>query len=102
MTRYDGWNWPTLMFEREAAKSEKVQLSTWREYHSHCGHERTDDAAVLCDITEAYVTYCEEIRAKGQRAAWRASEPAVRNDGTRLVRDHHLALEMNRAADLNR
>ena len=75
----------------------KAQLADWREFHSHCGHDRTDEASIVCDITEAYCTYTEEIRAKRQREAWRASKPAVRTDGTRIERDHYFALQMNEA-----
>jgi hypothetical protein len=82
---------------RVLAAAESKQVAAWREYHSHCGHGTTDEASIVCDITEAYCTYTEEIRAKRQREDWRASEPRVRTDGTRIARDHHFALEMNEA-----
>jgi len=89
------WDWVGQMWREASTKAGRAQVNGWLEHHAHCGHAHTDEAAILCDITEAYATYCEEIRAKQQREAWRASEPAVRNDATRIVRDHHFALEMN-------
>lgn len=89
------WDWLGQMWREAFTKAAREQIKTWAEHHAHCGHARNNEASILCDITEAYVTYCDEIRAKEQRTAWRASEPKVRNDDTRIVRDHHFALEMN-------
>lgn len=86
------------MWAETNRKARKAQVSGWTEYHAHCGHARTDEASIVCDITEAYCTYTEEIRAKRQREAWRLSEPLVRSDGTRIERDHYLALQMNETA----
>lgn len=83
------------MWAETHRKAARAQVASWREFHAHCGHVQTDEASVLCDITEAYCTYVEEITAKQQRRAWRESEPRVRSDATRIERDHFFALEMN-------
>lgn len=83
------------MWAEAYRKAARAQAASWREFHSHCGHARNDEASILCDITEAYCTYVEEVTASKQRSAWRESEPRVRSDATRIERDHFFALEIN-------
>jgi hypothetical protein len=83
------------MMRRQLAEVQAKQDATWTEYHSHCGHGPAD--SVACDHTEAYCTDAAEVAAMVQREVWRHSEPRVRADSTRMVRDHHFAIEIDKA-----